>query len=79
MNGFTWLNKIKTNFCLSSSDFCSDTYAGPTAESELETKAVVESINKKLGQWDAFYSIHSKGKYSVIIKNLRQIIQIINN
>lgn len=46
-----------------SSNPCSDTYAGPVPESEPETKAVVDSINKKLGEWDAFISIHSKGQW----------------
>jgi len=42
---------------------CSDTFAGPTPDSELETKAVEAQINAKRGSWDAFFTIHTYGLY----------------
>jgi hypothetical protein len=42
---------------------CSDTYAGQQANSELETQAIINVINGKLGQWDAFLSLHSYGNW----------------
>ena len=45
----------------SSTSPCSDTYAGPSADSELETKAVENAINAYNGDWDAFLTIHSYG------------------
>jgi hypothetical protein len=47
----------------SSSNPCSDTYAGKAADSENETKAVQAAINAKAGQWDAFLNIHSYGNW----------------
>ena len=46
-----------------SSDPCSDTFAGRTPGSEIETKAVKNAINAKLGQWDVFLSLHAYGQY----------------
>ena len=43
----------------SSTDPCSDIYAGPNANSELETQAVQSALNKHLGQWDSYLTIHS--------------------
>lgn len=48
---------------ISSLNPCSDTHAGPTADSEIETKSVEKAINDKLGQWDAFITIHSYGNF----------------
>lgn len=42
---------------------CSDTYAGPTPDSEVETKAVESAINALRGQWAAFITIHTYGQY----------------
>ena len=42
---------------------CSDTYAGPTPDSEQEAKAVEGVINSKLGTWDAFFTIHTYGQF----------------
>ncbi|CAF0850217.1 unnamed protein product [Brachionus calyciflorus] len=45
---------------------CSDTFAGPSADSEVETKAVEKAINDKLGNWDAFITIHSYGNFWMV-------------
>lgn len=42
---------------------CSDTYAGPTPDSENEAKAVESVINSKRGTWDAFFTIHTYGQF----------------
>jgi carboxypeptidase A2 len=42
---------------------CADTYAGKTPGSEIETKAVKNAINAKLGKWDVFLSLHAYGQY----------------
>ncbi len=42
---------------------CSDTYAGSSGNSELETKSIVNVINNKQGEWDAFLSLHSYGNW----------------
>jgi len=42
---------------------CSDTFAGPTPDSELETKAVESVINSRQGLWDAFITIHTYGQF----------------
>lgn len=55
--GFKWLTGG------SSTNPCSDTYAGPSADSEPETKAVENYINQYPGQWDSFLTIHSYGKW----------------
>jgi hypothetical protein len=47
----------------SSSDPCSDNYAGPSADSELETKALENAILAKNGFWDAYLTIHTFGQY----------------
>jgi hypothetical protein len=47
----------------SSTNPCSDTFAGPAADSERETKAIENSINAKIGQWDAYINIHSYGNW----------------
>ena len=43
--GYKWLTGG------SSTNKCSDTYAGSSANSELETKAVQSAINAHLGEW----------------------------
>ena len=53
--GFRWLTGG------SSTNPCSDTFAGAKADSELETQAVIKVINAKSGEWDAFISLHSYG------------------
>jgi hypothetical protein len=45
----------------SSSNPCSDTYAGQKADSELETKAIESSILKYQGKWDAYFTLHAYG------------------
>lgn len=55
--GYKWLTGG------SSTNPCSDTYAGPSADSELETKAVEQAILAKAGQWDAYLTIHTYGQY----------------
>lgn len=55
--GFQWMTAGASN------SPCSDVYAGPTADSELETKAVQSAILKKSGDWDAYLTIHTYGNY----------------
>lgn len=45
----------------SSYDPCSDTYAGSSADSELETKALEAAIMRTPSRWDAYITIHSYG------------------
>lgn len=47
----------------SSNQPCSDTYAGSSAGSELESKAVMNAISAYKGQWDSYLTIHSYGKW----------------
>jgi len=47
----------------SSSNPCSDIYAGPSASSELEIKAVQSALNAKLGNWDAYLTLHTYGQW----------------
>ena len=47
----------------SSSSACSDTFAGKHANSELETQAIQNAINKYPGRWDSFLTIHSYGQW----------------
>jgi len=47
----------------SSTNPCSDTYAGPSADSELETKTVEKAILDKVDFWDAYLTIHTYGQY----------------
>ncbi|CAF0839173.1 unnamed protein product [Brachionus calyciflorus] len=47
----------------SSSQPCSDIYAGPSADSELETQAVENYIKQYLGEWDTFLTIHTYGQW----------------
>jgi len=56
--GFKWM------VAGASSNACSDTYAGPSPDSEPETKAVQAAINAKLGNWDAFITVHSYGQWA---------------
>ena len=42
---------------------CSDTFAGATANSELETKAVQQALLKYQGQWDAYLTLHTYGQW----------------
>lgn len=49
-------------------------YGGSGPESELEVKAVISSINKKINEWDAFLTIHSYGQLWYI-----KIILILSN
>ncbi|CAF1085489.1 unnamed protein product, partial [Brachionus calyciflorus] len=55
--GYQWLTGG------SSTNPCSDTYAGPSADSELETKAIEKAILNKNGYWDAYLTIHTYGQY----------------
>lgn len=55
--GFKWLTGG------SSTNKCSDTYAGSSADSELETQALEKAILKKLGNWDSYLSIHTYGNW----------------
>lgn len=55
--GYKW-------FTGGSSDLpCSDIYAGPAADSESETQAVENYINKYKGNWDTFLTIHTYGQW----------------
>jgi hypothetical protein len=47
----------------SSSDPCSDTYAGRQADSELETKAIESALRKYKDDWDAYLTLHSYGQW----------------
>jgi carboxypeptidase A2 len=47
----------------SSSNPCSDTFAGASAGSELETQAHMNSINRFIGTWDAALTVHTYGKW----------------
>ena len=47
----------------SSSNKCKPIYAGNVADSELETKAVINFINSKLKNWISYISIHSYGGF----------------
>jgi len=51
--GFQWLTGG------SSTNPCSDTFAGPRADSELETQAVENAILAKKDQWDAYLTLHT--------------------
>jgi len=55
--GFQWMTGG------ASSDPCADTYAGPSRDSEAETKAVEAAINAYINTWDAFFTIHAYGKW----------------
>ncbi|RMZ93185.1 carboxypeptidase B-like [Brachionus plicatilis] len=55
--GFKWLTGG------SSTNPCSDVYAGRSGDSELETQAVENYIKQYPGQWDSFLTIHSYGKW----------------
>jgi hypothetical protein len=57
INYFNKIEIIKTGG--SSSNPCSDIYAGPSANSELEIKAVQNALNAKLGNWDAYLTLHT--------------------
>ncbi|CAF0974500.1 unnamed protein product [Brachionus calyciflorus] len=55
--GFQWMTAG------ASSNPCSETYAGPSADSELETKDIQRSILSRKGFWDAYLTIHTYGQY----------------
>ncbi|CAF1040372.1 unnamed protein product [Brachionus calyciflorus] len=55
--GYKWLTGG------SSTNPCSDSYAGPSGDSELETKAIEKAILNKNGYWDAYLTIHTYGQY----------------
>jgi len=42
---------------------CSETYAGRSAESEIETKGVVSFLKSKISTWDMYMSFHSYGQW----------------
>jgi hypothetical protein len=42
---------------------CSEVFSGPSGGSELETQALARAINARLGNWDAYLSIHTYGNY----------------
>jgi len=56
-SGFQWMTGG------SSTNACSDIYAGPSANSELEIQAIQRSLNAKLGNWDAYLTLHTFGQY----------------
>ena len=56
-SGFKWMTGG------SSSSPCSDVFAGPAANSELEIKAVQNALNAKLGNWDAYLTLHTYGQW----------------
>lgn len=47
----------------SSSNPCSDVYAGSSGSSEIETKNVIKALAAKSGDWVAYFSFHSYGQY----------------
>jgi len=47
----------------SSNNPCSDTYAGPSGSSEVETRAIQSTINARPNQWDIFIDIHCYSQY----------------
>lgn len=55
--GFKWLTGG------SSTNPCSDTYAGKAADSEPETKTLEKAIRDKLGKWDSYLTIHTYGNW----------------
>jgi hypothetical protein len=55
--GYQWMTGGSSN------NPCSDTYAGSKADSELETKAVENSINAHKGTWAAFLTLHTYGQW----------------
>ena len=46
-------------FFLNSIQPCSDTFAGPAADSEKETKALEKAINDRKNNWEAYLTIHT--------------------
>ncbi|CAF1524193.1 unnamed protein product [Adineta ricciae] len=46
-----------------SSSPCSETYAGPSAGSEIETVGVVNFLQSKINTWDMYMSFHSYGQW----------------
>jgi hypothetical protein len=51
-----------------SSSQCSDVYAGPASDSELETKALQAAIKALDGRWDAYLTLHSYGQMWYVLK-----------
>lgn len=47
----------------SSTNPCSEIFAGPSASSELEIQAVQRALNNKLGNWDAYLTFHTYGQW----------------
>ncbi|CAF0913797.1 unnamed protein product [Rotaria sp. Silwood1] len=41
---------------------CSETYGGSSAQSEIETKNVINFLTSKIGSWDMYMSFHSYGQ-----------------
>lgn len=69
-----WVNiyfKFQKSFCKvffslengASANPCSETYAGPNPDSELETQSLQNFINQSLKNWDAYLTFHSYGQY----------------
>ncbi|CAF2527240.1 unnamed protein product [Rotaria sp. Silwood2] len=55
--GYHWMeNGASTNPC-------SETYAGPRPDSELETQSLQKFIKKSSQRWDAYLTFHSYGQY----------------
>ncbi|CAF0950632.1 unnamed protein product [Rotaria sordida] len=55
--GYHWMeNGASTNPC-------SETYAGPKPDSELETQSLQKFIKKSSQHWDAYLTFHSYGQY----------------
>jgi len=46
-----------------SSDPCSETYAGKSQDSEAETKAVINALKQREGNWDIYFNVHSYGNW----------------
>lgn len=42
---------------------CSEVYAGPGADSELETQAIENSLKAREGNWDVYFNVHSYGNW----------------
>lgn len=42
---------------------CSDIYAGPSKNSELEVQGIQNALKQRPGNWDAYINVHSYGNY----------------
>jgi hypothetical protein len=62
--GYKWLTGG------SSTNPCSETFAGPSADSEPETQAIENALKNKTGNWDVYFNVHSKFNFSFFVHNL---------